>query len=123
MWQWRKSLSVLEAFEHLYLKASENVSDSGQSWGRVSLLDTEADRKTGILFFDTDEIINAVGTNLMFASAGMCTSSRKSLLEFAVSFSVCLGEQVTATEMFRCFGIFTNLDWPFIGAFTDFQDF
>lgn len=58
--------SLLEASEQLCLKASENVSDGGQSRVRMSLLDTEVDRNTGILLCDTDEILNAVGTNLVF---------------------------------------------------------
>lgn len=43
-----EEISLLEASEQclLYLKASENVSDSGQSQGRASPPETEVDRKT-----------------------------------------------------------------------------
>lgn len=42
-----EKISLLEASEQciLYLKASENVSDNGQSPGRMSPPDTEGDRK------------------------------------------------------------------------------
>lgn len=47
--KWRRSLSLLKASEHLYVKASENVGDSEQSRAQVSLPHAEVDRKTGIL--------------------------------------------------------------------------
>lgn len=59
----------------------------------MSLLYTEVGRETGILFFDTDEIINAVETNDVFKKTDVYVF-RKSLLEFAVSFLKCLGEQL-----------------------------
>lgn len=86
------SPSLLEASDHLDLRASENVSDSGQSRGRMSLLDPDVDRKTGILPCDTDATINALGINLIFARTGWYASSRKTLREFAVSFLKCLSQ-------------------------------
>lgn len=59
----------------------------------MSPLDPEGERQTGILLGDTDELVDAVGTNLRFENR-TCVSSRKSLLEFALSFLKCLGEQV-----------------------------
>lgn len=51
------SSSLLEASDHWDLNAPGNVSGSGQSRGRLSLLGPEG---TGIVLCDTDALLNAL---------------------------------------------------------------